>query len=64
VLIGPGPMQTEMGVIEVVVVVKREEGNDGEKVGVRVGEHLCSLHVGHVLCQVDDLLGEVSYICH
>jgi len=39
VLIGPGPMQTEMGVIEVVVVVKGEEGNDGEKVGVRVGEH-------------------------
>jgi len=36
VLIGPGPMQMEMGVIEVVVVVKREEGNDGEKVGVRV----------------------------
>jgi len=27
VLIGPGPMQTEMGVIEVVVVVKEEEGN-------------------------------------
>jgi len=39
VLIGPGPMQTETGVIEVVVVVKGEEGNDGEKVGVRVGEH-------------------------
>ena len=38
-LIGPGPMQTEMGVIEVVVVVKGEEGIDGEKVGVRVGEH-------------------------
>ena len=32
-LIGPGPMQTETGVIEVVVVVKGEEGNDGEKVG-------------------------------
>ena len=28
-LIGPGPMQTERGVIEVVVVVKEEEGNDG-----------------------------------
>jgi len=39
VLIGPGPMQMETGVIEVVVVVKGEEGNDGEKVGVRVGEH-------------------------
>jgi len=39
VLIGPGPMQTEMGVIEVVVVVKGEEGNDREKVGVRIGEH-------------------------
>jgi len=39
VLIGLGPMQTEMGVIEVVVVVKGEEENDGEKVGVRVGEH-------------------------
>jgi len=39
VLIGPGPMQTETGVIEVVVVVKGEEGNDREKVGVRVGEH-------------------------
>jgi len=39
VLHGPGPMQTEMGVIEVVVVVKREERNDREKVGVRVGEH-------------------------
>jgi len=39
VLIGSGPMQTEMGVIEVVVVVKGEEGNDREKVGVRVGEH-------------------------
>jgi len=39
VLIGPGPMQTEMGVIEIVVVVKGEEGNDWEKVGVRVGEH-------------------------
>ena len=38
-LIGPGPMQTETGVIEVVVVVKGEEGNDREKVGVRVGEH-------------------------
>ena len=38
-LIGPGPMQTEMGVIEVVVVVKEEEGNDGEKVGVRVEKH-------------------------
>ena len=38
-LIGPGPMQMEMDVIEVVVVVKGEEGNDGEKVGVRVGEH-------------------------
>jgi len=33
VLIGSGPMQMEMGVIEVVVVVKGEEGNDGEKVG-------------------------------
>jgi len=39
VLHGPGPMQTEMGVIEVVVVVKGEEGNDREKVGVRVGEY-------------------------
>jgi len=39
VLIGLGPMQTEMGVIEIVVVVKGEEGKDGEKVGVRVGEH-------------------------
>jgi len=39
VLRGPGPIQTEMGVIEVVVVVKRKERNDGEKVGVRVGEH-------------------------
>jgi len=39
VLIGPGPMQTETGVIEVVVVVKGEEENDGEMVGVRVGEH-------------------------
>jgi len=39
VLIGPGPMQTETGMIEVVVVVKGEERNDGEKVGVRVGEH-------------------------
>jgi len=39
VLIGPGPMQTETGIIEVVVVVKGKEGNDGEKVGVRVGEH-------------------------
>jgi len=39
VLIGPGPMQMETSVIEVVVVVKREEGNDGEKVGVKVGEH-------------------------
>jgi len=38
-LIGPGPMQTETGAIEVVVVVKGEEGNDGEKVRVRVGEH-------------------------
>ena len=38
-LIGPGPMQTETGMIEVVVVVKGEERNDGEKVGVRVGEH-------------------------
>ena len=38
-LIGPGPMQIETGVIEVVVVVKEEEGNDGEKVGVRTGEH-------------------------
>ena len=38
-LIGPGPMQMEMGVIEVVVVVKGEERNDREKVGVRVGEH-------------------------
>ena len=39
-LIGPGPMQMETGVIEVVVVVvKGEEGNDREKVGVRVGEH-------------------------
>ena len=38
-LIGPGPMQTEMGVIEVVVVVKVGEGNDREKVGVRAGEH-------------------------
>jgi len=39
VLIGPGPMQMETGVIEVVVVVKGEEGNDGEKLGVKVGEH-------------------------
>jgi len=39
VLIGPGPMQMEMGVIEVVVVVKGKEKNDGVKVGVRVGEH-------------------------
>jgi len=39
VLIGPGPMQMETGVIEVVVVVKGEEGNDGKKVGVKVGEH-------------------------
>jgi len=38
-LIDPGPMQMEMGAIEVVIVVKEEEGNDGEKVGVRVGEH-------------------------
>jgi len=38
-LIGPGPMQMETGVIEIVVVVKREEGNNREKVGVRVGEH-------------------------
>ena len=38
-LIGPGPMQMETGVIEVVVVVKGEEGNDGEKVGERVGEY-------------------------
>jgi len=48
VLIGPGPMQTETDVIEVVVVVKGEEGNDGVKVGVRVGEHFvqpaCRLH--------------------
>ena len=36
---GPGPMQTEMGVIEVVVVVKGEERNDRKKVGVRVGEY-------------------------
>jgi len=39
VLIGSGPMQMETGAIEVVVVVKGEEGNDGEKVGVRIGEH-------------------------
>jgi len=39
VLHGPGPIQTEMDVIEVVVVVKGEERNDGEKVGVRVGEY-------------------------
>jgi len=38
-LISPGPMQMETGVIEVVVMVKGKEGNDGEKVGVRVGEH-------------------------
>ena len=37
-LIGPGPMQTETDVIE-VVVVKGEERNNGEKVGVRVEEH-------------------------
>ena len=37
-LIGPGPMQIETGVIE-VVVVKGEEENNREKVGVRVGEH-------------------------
>jgi len=38
VLIGPGPMQMEMGVIE-VVVMKGEEGTDREKVGVKVGGH-------------------------
>ena len=37
-LCSPGPKQIETGVIEVVVVVKGEEGNDGEKVGVKVGE--------------------------
>ena len=38
-LIGPGPIQMETDVIEIVVVVKKEEGNDGEKIGVRIGEH-------------------------
>jgi len=44
VLIGPGPMQTEMGVIEVVVVVKGEEGNDGEKVGEHFVQPACRPH--------------------
>jgi len=62
VLIGPGPMQTKTGVIEIVVVMKGEERNDGKKVGVE--NILCSLHVGHILYQVDNLLDEVSYICY
>ena len=41
---GPEPTQMEMGVIEVVVVVKKEERNDGEKVGEHFVQPACRPH--------------------
>ena len=63
---GPGPVQVEM----VVVVV-----DIGVKVGGKIAERglrdrcgrwevLVGLHESHILCQVDDLLSEISYVCY
>ena len=49
----------ETGVIEVVVVVKEEEENDGEKVGVRVGEHFVQ-----PACRPYFVSSGRLYICH